>query len=289
MSPVHGIVVLVALAVATSCADSAPPAATAPGTTLPGFSVTSDDGMVTVEVPPGALTEAREITIRRIDASELPPGLPAEVVESVAVFGLEPYRLAFAEPVTVTARLAVAGFDDPPAGVVPVVTLITMTEDGDGWELLDAQRVLRDGDLLIVSALTNHASAVVVLFEEVHLDVGAVDAGIIAEIELGATARLAPRFFGADGERLDPPRTTPAPVLGPGATAVPSGAALHLTCVDAGDVAATISWNVVFAAFGDRPPSEASLRTSPLLVEVEELRMRLGVVGVVRCVASSPG
>jgi hypothetical protein len=280
MSPAREAALLVVMAVVTaSCAGSAAPTTTAPTTFLPEFTVTSDDGAVTLEVPAGALAEDPGITIRRLDGP--PPGLGS--IDSPAAYALEPDGVTFFEPVTVTVRIPIQSLGDLPPGVVPVVTLVTASA-ADGWELLEAQRVLRDEEVLIVAAMMNHTSTLVAIFEEVHLVVGAVDASIIAEIEVGAAARLAPRFFGVDGEQLDaPPGTSPAPVLGPGATAVPSGTALDVTCVDPGDVAVTISWNVVLGAFGDRPPSEAALRSSPFFLEVEELPMRLGVVGAVRC------
>jgi len=64
-----------------------------------GGSITSPDGKLTLEIPPGALTEKTEINIRKLNKDEFPPELSNSLLEEL--YELTPDGLQFLLPVKV--------------------------------------------------------------------------------------------------------------------------------------------------------------------------------------------
>ena len=143
------------------------PDSAAAGASPEGGSVTSSDGMVTVEVPAGAAPDGITVTVDVGDSGSLPQqlldsGLP------VFVYELGPDGTQFAEPVTVTFRIpaALAGFDR--AVGMPLAVLASRSGD----ELLNVYtsvNVSLDGDVLVVSGSTDHFTQAVVILSGVSL------------------------------------------------------------------------------------------------------------------------
>lgn len=132
-----------------------------------GVSVTSSDGIVTVEVPAGAAPDGVTVTV---DAGD-PASLPQELRDSglpVFVYELGPDGTQFAEPVMVTFRIpaAVAGFD--PAVGMPMAVLASRSGEGL-LDLYASVDVSLAGDVLVVSGSTDHFTQAVVVLSGVSL------------------------------------------------------------------------------------------------------------------------
>ena len=97
--------------------------------------VTSDDGRLTLTIPPGALDEDVEITITSVPLEELPQALQ-EVQGAGDGYRLEPEGLRFLGPVTVSLELDRDELEDEPEGEITAYALVSLTEDGER-ELLD--------------------------------------------------------------------------------------------------------------------------------------------------------
>ncbi|MBI4260253.1 MAG: hypothetical protein HY658_06765 [Actinobacteria bacterium] len=167
----------------TGSAVTSPPASPTP-TPVPARSVTSDDGLITVDVPEGALSEDVEVTARTLSEDELPPELASFELRG-ALHELGPPGTEFEVPVTVTRRVDVrqAGFD--PADGMPLVVL--GIRDGDGtWTFLADQEVSWDEETVEVRGTTTHFSTVVAFAGAaiVSMDPDDVDARVGATWEV---------------------------------------------------------------------------------------------------------
>ena len=132
-----------------------------------GESVTSSDGIVTVEVPAGAAPEGVTVTV---DVGD-PGSLPQELRDSglpIFVYELGPDGTQFAEPVTVRFRIpaALAGFDA--AAGMPMALLAGRSGDAP-LDLYASVDVSLDGDVLVVSGSTDHFTDAVVIVSDVPL------------------------------------------------------------------------------------------------------------------------
>ena len=97
--------------------------------------VTSDDGKLTLKIPPEAVDEDVPITITSVPLEELPQALQ-EVQGAGDGYKLEPEGLRFLGPVTVSLELDRAELEDEPEGEITAYVLVSLTEDGER-ELLD--------------------------------------------------------------------------------------------------------------------------------------------------------
>ncbi|HEY69377.1 MAG TPA: hypothetical protein G4O08_02210, partial [Anaerolineae bacterium] len=100
-----------------------------------GGSVTSTDGALTLEIPPGALAENTRISIREVDPDDLPDEF-AEVGEGMG-YELEPEGLVFIEPVTVSLSLDPESLEAEGGDGYEVFALLSWSE-ANGVEPLDA-------------------------------------------------------------------------------------------------------------------------------------------------------
>jgi len=123
-------------------------------------SFASDDGVVSVDVPPGAAPDDFKGSVSQSDASAL--GIDVSDVDGVLlVYELGPDGTEFGEPVTVTFRISsVLGGFDPEMGL-PLSLVVIEDADG-GYEPLGSMRSFLDGDVLVVEGTTTHFSTAVV-------------------------------------------------------------------------------------------------------------------------------
>ena len=132
-----------------------------------GVSVTSSDGIVTVEVPAGAAPEGVTVTV---DAGD-PGSLPQQLLDTglpVFVYELGPDGTQFSEPVTVTFRIPAALAEFDPAVGMPLAVLASRSGDGL-LDLYGSVDISLDGDVLVVSGSTDHFTEAVVILDGVEL------------------------------------------------------------------------------------------------------------------------
>lgn len=148
-----------------------------PGSPTPteeGRTVTSDDGKLTLEVPPGALDEDVPITITSVPLEELPQALQ-EVRGAGDGYRLEPDGLQFSEPVAVSLEMDRADLEDEPEDGITAYGLVSLTENGERELLnelateatLGEETVVARGELSHFSLITRTKGSLVVSLEEV--------------------------------------------------------------------------------------------------------------------------
>ncbi len=95
-----------------------------------GRTVASDDGRLTVEIPPGVVDEEAEITIATVPLDELPEEL--RVLQGAGTgYRLEPDGLEFSEPVAVSLELDRGQLDDSPEDGITAYGLVSLAGDGE--------------------------------------------------------------------------------------------------------------------------------------------------------------
>ena len=137
--------------------------------------VTSDDGKLTLEIPPGALDEEIAISITAVPLEELPEEL--QVLRGAgAGYRLEPDPLEFNKPVAVTLELQRDELEGEPANGITAYGLVSFTAGGQR-ELLDELRteaslgddtVVVRGELSHFSWLGRTRGSLTVVLEEVQ-------------------------------------------------------------------------------------------------------------------------
>lgn len=128
-----------ATATAVRLTPTAAPTATAAPTVAPTTTavptppgarvVTSDDGLLTIEIPAGALAEPVDIAVTALAAADLPPGL-ADLAAEITGYRLEPDGLEFLLPVTITRTILLPIGGDPMHDGVPVPRMATRSAAG---------------------------------------------------------------------------------------------------------------------------------------------------------------
>ena len=118
--------------------------------------VESPDGMVSIEVPPGAVDDGIELSIEPLDPADLPPELDG--IEVANTYALLPDGTTFTEPATLRHRLA-----DEEVGTVGIVDVgVPALRSADGeWERLGDPTVQVDADEIIVLGAITHFSTYV--------------------------------------------------------------------------------------------------------------------------------
>jgi hypothetical protein len=200
--------------------------------------VTSNDGLLTIDVPAGALPVGVDLTATAQGEDGLPPELFGLDVRS-AFYRLAPDVTAFASPVTITRRVALEdlGLDLEEDGL-PVLAL-AMRSAGGNWEWLDDQRLTVDESFVAVSGAATNAGQVFAFggtnFTRFSLD-GASPTPVGSSVTI--TARL---IFPDDAE--DPPTLGDefepiftSGVVAPGSGSAPDDGALsqEFRCVGGG-------------------------------------------------------
>ena len=107
-----------------------------------GGTVRSSDGKLTLDIPPGALDEDTEITIRKLNPEDLGPEFGGFIPDFA--YQLEPEGLEFGAPVGATLEL-----DDEPLnadGDFATGFVVLVNLSGEALEILDNQEQTLDGD-----------------------------------------------------------------------------------------------------------------------------------------------
>jgi len=171
-------------------------------TTDPGFTATSDDGRVTIEVTPDALADDPGITITALTTDAHPEELTGLSTVPI-VYALEPGQLEFDAPVRISVTIPIEEMTAPGfEAMLPVATLITTTTDGTGWQFLDDIRVSRDAQSFMISGLTDHFSRLAVVPEQVFIESRFIEITPTRTMDLGFD------FFWANGVELATPQLT---------------------------------------------------------------------------------
>jgi hypothetical protein len=122
--------------------------------------VVSDDGGLTLEIPPGALAEDTVIEIEAADASVIPDRL--EGLEILGpVYRLEPSGLEFSEPVGVTRLLGSVLAGDE-THQIPITTMLSRDADGAWGFAGRAVTVDADATAAIIGEIEHFSDLVVV-------------------------------------------------------------------------------------------------------------------------------
>ncbi|MDQ2984475.1 MAG: hypothetical protein M3R70_11245 [Actinomycetota bacterium] len=126
---------------------------------VPGRTVRSPDGLLTVKIPRGALRKNVRITARVLPRTKWPKEVRrAKAPKGTKFYALEPDGLRFAKPVTITRRFPRGAV----SGRLPGIWFAS--RDGRGrWSLLAGHSVRLQGRTVIASGTTRHFSDVVPL------------------------------------------------------------------------------------------------------------------------------
>jgi hypothetical protein len=108
-----------------------------------GTTVTSDDGLLSLFIPDGAMPEGTEVSITSLANEELPPELQ-ELSGSGTGYLLEPDGLEFSEPATATLTLSRSELDDA-ADSQTAYALVSFSETA-GREVLDSETAYTVGE-----------------------------------------------------------------------------------------------------------------------------------------------
>jgi hypothetical protein len=252
-------------------------------TTVPpaGFTVTSEDGDLTIEVPFEAMAADPGITIRVLAPEEYPPELAGAAQNpGTVIYSMEPDGLVFDAPVRVTRRIPVANFPGLPEDAIPIVTLVTTTADGSGFEYLGDLEVLLDGDDLFVSGETTHFTPLVSVSEQTYLAVELPNHfGYTTETNEGLI--LSALFFDSGGLPVaPPPRVTGVgfPRNGVEIGFVGGEGLVTIDCPVVGEYSPSIGFDMTFRPT-EAAEGEATLNSSRILVpgvdQVEVLAQRV--------------
>ncbi|MCB2224160.1 MAG: type II and III secretion system protein [Actinobacteria bacterium] len=200
----------------------------APATTAAaGFSVSSDDGRVAIDVPADAIGTDPGITVSALAPADAPDDLAALDPPAWA-YALEPGALEFDAPVAVTVTIPVEELAGTvPDGATPAVILITTASGGDGWEPLGGQVIRRDGGTVTVTGTTDHFSRLAAVPTQVSVEARFLD------VSQDAVATLGFDWVGMGGITLSPPGTGSVSFL-------PQGTDAEALAATVGDGGATV-------------------------------------------------
>lgn len=127
-----------------------------------GGSLTSTDGKLTLDVPPGALSEDTEITAMPISLDELSPEL-RELAEGGLAYRLEPDGLQFSQPITISLQLAEEDLPEKlPANSIVAFSLLTQGQNGEPefLEEVQTEASLADGSVVVRGNLSHFSDLV---------------------------------------------------------------------------------------------------------------------------------
>jgi hypothetical protein len=161
----------------------------------------SDDGLLAIDVPGGALPDDVSLTATALGGTDLPPELAGLEVRS-AFYAVTPPGLEFASPATFTRRVGYRDLGlDPESDGLPVLALAMRSIDGR-WAWLDAQQLTTDEDTVTVGG---HGGQTGTLFAfGATTFVGTDWSQPNLEVPLGSSATLTVSL-GYPGDTADPP------------------------------------------------------------------------------------
>lgn len=166
-----------------------------------GGTITSSDGRLTLTIPPGALDEDTEITIRRINPNDLPPEF--DDTDTEGQYDLQPEGLEFNIPIAVEFRTDQEALDQDGNLVAESILLFTPV-DGELELLGDLQTLINaDDNSVIKSGTLGHFSVVALTFDSTSLFIirnlpDVVEFNKIFTVGVGVRIRSQPSVFGFD-------------------------------------------------------------------------------------------
>lgn len=170
-------------ATTTTGGDTTTTAGETTTTTEPGFTVTSDDGAVTLDVPIEAMADDPGITITVLDPADYPPELEGAAQNpNSRIYRLLPDALTFDAPARITRTIDADNFGELIDYEIPIAVLLVRDPDGE-YEPLDDLHVMRRGDEVEVSGDITHFSTLVTVSEQqtMTLQPGASHSGFATE------------------------------------------------------------------------------------------------------------
>lgn len=241
-------------------------------TTEPAFSVSSADGVVTLDVPAGAVPAGTEITI---DTTTAPAGADA-------AYDFGPDGLEFAEPATLT--WTIDGEPESPTAFL----LGSISGDGQVEVLQGVETAVADGST-VVTAPVDHFSVIAV--RQFEIDIEQVSPGPTVPVGEDFVFRLsASAEAGGDGDLLvvgdlsTEVRLTPSSSGGDWRLEEPTS--IGFTCEPVGTfttaahVVVDLQW-----AFGDAEPQTVGAQTTEVRMQTECID---GPAGTLLTVGESP-
>jgi hypothetical protein len=235
--------------------------------------VTSDDGLLTVDLPAGAVADDFQLTASARGQDALPPELAGVEVRS-AFYELLPADAEFDIPATVTRRVSFEDLDLAQTDGLPVLALALRTAD-DRWEWLADQTLSQSDDFVVASGQTTRTGLVFAFGGRTFTTFRVSDDGPLqvgASLEMTATLKF-------PAESVDPPSLGPfepivaSEVAAPGlGTTGPDGATLSqpFVCADAGATVVGVAYsvlgaeNVLFDRLGLPPASTTVTAAAPV-------------------------
>lgn len=147
-----------------------------------GGTVTSRDGLLTLTIPAGALSADEQISIERVDATELGSGF--EDVEVGSAYEMGPDGLTFDMPITVTLPT-----EQQPVqadGSLQLTAVLLLTSEVDSVVALDSLRVEMEGDSVVARGEMSHFSLMVMVEIDDARTLTARVTGVPDEARVGA-------------------------------------------------------------------------------------------------------
>ena len=126
---------LLSLGLLASCGGGSSDGSTATISAESGGRISSDDGLLTLDVPPGALAANTVISIQAVSIDDLPDDV-AEGAEGAVAYRLEPDGLTFSKPVIAKLRLDPQELTSSDADGVLQIPLLLVQSEGEIPELL---------------------------------------------------------------------------------------------------------------------------------------------------------
>ena len=166
-----------------------------------GGTVTSLNGFLTLEIPPGALDEDTQISITSAEPDDLPDSL-RQLADPEMIYQLQPDGLRFNQAVTVTIDIPTDAFPAPESEEgIPIYALLTQDSEGDAEILLELEMTVSMAEGTgTISAKLEHFSWVVGQIRSMKVsisDMGNLDVGIMVLSASGAFNIAAP-----DGDQI---------------------------------------------------------------------------------------
>lgn len=292
------IVGLALVMVAAACGDDAPgqesststvtlasSSTTAPTTTTttepPPIDFTSDDGAVEVRVPNGVDVE---VTIEVVAPEDYPPELASAAQNpNSRIYRLGPAGATFDEPVRVRRTIEIENIGDLGPNEIPVVYLMTRSEDGT-YELLDNLQSMRTGSVVEVSGEATHFSELVTLYGQVRARLTFDDTHSVFATEEDTDFFVGVEFKDSDGNPLNAPAglLSYAHSRSDFIETDDSGPMPSFTCTGLGETTPRIGFRVTLAA--QYEAGQAGLvGPNALAPEIQQAEMLLKVAAPFEC------
>jgi len=151
-----------------------------------GGEITSSDGILTLDIPPGALDEDTEITIRKLNKSEIPT--ESDEIDVDSAYELLPDGLEFLVPATVSVLLDIIPVQEDGTMTTPLLNLFILSNGV--LEVLDNLVTEVDGDENIVTVSGDFSN-----FSNILLPIEPFDSPFLSATVMGVPPTVPPGGF----------------------------------------------------------------------------------------------